>query len=326
MTGEARHTELALRLCNQVHHTLARHRPDDSRHGWLSGLEDEEGEAHPTRGGLRIGKKLPERLAGEHFDEELEWERDGQYFHYLTKWMHALDQVSRATGRALFNVWARELAQTAHDGFVHRGPGGHKRMAWKMSVDLRRPLVPSMGQHDPIDGLITSVELRATAARLEGTSRGPDLEDVQVDFAEMIEASGWATADPLGIGGLLTDACRAHQLAFTDEGLVQALLSAALTGLGHFQRGELEKPAALRLAFRELGLAIGLAALDHIQPSAGTRASLEALWRFAPLGAAIESFWLAPENRASTAFAAHRDISEVMLATRLVPEGFLLLA
>jgi hypothetical protein len=43
------------------------------------------GAAHPTRGGLRIGKKLPERRPGEAFQERLEWERDGQYFHYLTK-------------------------------------------------------------------------------------------------------------------------------------------------------------------------------------------------------------------------------------------------
>jgi hypothetical protein len=41
-------------------------------------------------GGLRIGKPLKERGANEPIDESLEWDRDGQYFHYLTKWMHAL--------------------------------------------------------------------------------------------------------------------------------------------------------------------------------------------------------------------------------------------
>jgi hypothetical protein len=34
---------------------------------------------------LRIGKQLAERRPGERFDERLEWERDGQYFHYLTR-------------------------------------------------------------------------------------------------------------------------------------------------------------------------------------------------------------------------------------------------
>jgi hypothetical protein len=73
---------------------------DDGRQGWLSGLPDPEARAHPTRGGLRIGKAVPERMEGEPVDPELEWDRDGQYFHYLTKWIHALDQAARSTGDA----------------------------------------------------------------------------------------------------------------------------------------------------------------------------------------------------------------------------------
>ena len=78
--------------------------------GWISGLGEREGEDHPTQGGLRIGKRLPERRPGDPFDEQLEWDRDGQYFHYLTRWMHALDLVARSTREPRFNVWARELA------------------------------------------------------------------------------------------------------------------------------------------------------------------------------------------------------------------------
>src|SRR5688572_19365777 len=55
--------ELAARLIDQVHHTLGRYRPDAARTGWLSGLAEEQGCEHPTRGGLRIGKPLPERTA-----------------------------------------------------------------------------------------------------------------------------------------------------------------------------------------------------------------------------------------------------------------------
>src|SRR6185369_1719032 len=54
--GHDGHVDLALQLIDQVHHVLGRYREDDSRRGWLSGDSDEEGEAHPTRGGLRIGK------------------------------------------------------------------------------------------------------------------------------------------------------------------------------------------------------------------------------------------------------------------------------
>ena len=127
-THDERWKDLALRLVAQVHHTLGRHRDDDQRMGWISGLPEGEGEQHPTRGGLRIGKPLPERKPGEPVDEQLEWDQDGQYFHYLTKWMHALNRVSRVTGDQRYNQWGIELAQAAYAGFTYtplsgRGPG-----------------------------------------------------------------------------------------------------------------------------------------------------------------------------------------------------------
>src|SRR3990167_4016494 len=61
LTGERSYADLALRLVDQVHHVLGRYRADDTRAGWISGLGEQEAESHPTRGGLRIGKKLPER-------------------------------------------------------------------------------------------------------------------------------------------------------------------------------------------------------------------------------------------------------------------------
>ncbi len=103
-TGEQSYIKLALRLIDQVHHTLGRHRADNPSSGWISGLNERAGESHPTRGGLRIGKHLAERGVDQPFNERLEWDRDGQYFHYLSKWMHALDQVSRSTGDPRYNV------------------------------------------------------------------------------------------------------------------------------------------------------------------------------------------------------------------------------
>jgi hypothetical protein len=145
-TGDARFTELSLGTARRVHEVLGHHRADDRRTGWISGLSEEEGQAHPTRGGLRIGKPLPERHPDEPIDERREWDRDGQYFHYLTKWMHALDQVARSTGQAMFNQWARELALVSHSAFTHVPLGSSRpRMYWKLSVDLSRPLVVSMG-------------------------------------------------------------------------------------------------------------------------------------------------------------------------------------
>jgi hypothetical protein len=116
-TGDAIYREFALRLVDQVHHVLGRHRADDSGTGWISGLGEEEGERHPTRGGLRIGKVLTERRPDEPMNERLEWDRDGQYFHYLTRWMHALACVGRVTGEPRFIGWALELAETAVERF-----------------------------------------------------------------------------------------------------------------------------------------------------------------------------------------------------------------
>jgi hypothetical protein len=69
--------------------------------------------------GFGSAKGSPERRPDQAFDERLEWDRDGQYFHYLTKWMHALDQLTRSTGKPQFNVWARELAETAYHAFTY---------------------------------------------------------------------------------------------------------------------------------------------------------------------------------------------------------------
>jgi hypothetical protein len=337
-TGEERYTALALRLIDQVHHVLGTYRADDPRTGWISGLGEQEGEAHPTRGGLRIGKVLPERVVGEPSDEQLEWQRDGQYFHYLTKWMHALDQVLLRTGQPHFNTWARELAEVAHDAFTYAGPSG-RRMVWKMSTDLSRPLVPSMGHHDPLDGFITGTQLQTTKSAQPSTPGGPGLEDEVADFAAMIAGQDWATADPLGLGGLLADASRVAQLmhlgAFTGSDLLDALLAAAMRGLaGYAQRNDLRHPASRRLAFRELGLAIGLSAVPLIATQIGAEhrdfsraaevdAEIKALAPYVALGPEIKSFWLQPQHREARTWSEHRDINEVMLATSLVPAGFL---
>jgi hypothetical protein len=308
-TGDRAKLDLALRLVDQVHHTLGKHRADDRRRGWISGLEDAAGEAHPTSGGLRIGKARPERSPAEPIDERLEWERDGQYFHYLTKWMHALDQVSRVTGEARYNLWARELAEAAWRAFVHARDGG-RRMYWKMSIDLTRPLVFSMGQHDPLDGILTAFELEATA--IDAGSRAPELTAAIADYAKMLRLSALATDDPLGIGGLFVDAARAARLsargALTQyPGLHAAIQEAARIGLARYLSGpELRAPAADRLAFRELGLAIGLTDTPY-----------------AAAGRQILGFWLDPANRGNSTWTEHADINEVMLATCLVPQGFL---
>jgi hypothetical protein len=196
-----------------------------------------------------------------------------------------------------------------------------------------------MGQHDPLDGYITCMQLESTARWLESAASGPTLVRAIEDYRAMSEAMDLRTTDPLGLGGLLTDAFRVVQLAgeeaLEDGGLLASLLVVALDGLERYAHlGEWRQAAARRLAFRELGLAIGLAASERLQESMGvTRpvgsaaADLTAVLRsYVPLGEAIESFWLDPEHRRTPTWSEHRDINEVMLATRLAPLGYLVLA
>ncbi len=335
-----RYKLLALRLINQVHGILGRHRRDDGRTGWLSGLDDRQGAMHPTRGGLRIGKTLNERAPADPFDERREWDRDGQYYHYLTKWMHALNRACRVTGERAYNRWAIELAKTAHARFTYEPPaGGRRQMYWKMSIDLSRPLVPSMGHHDPLDGFITCSELRETTGDEPQTSPEFDLGREIADLAAMCRDVNWATDDPLGLGGLLSDAYRIGQLMLrghVDRGaLIEDLLSSSLIGLESLARkNPFALPADRRLAFREFGLSIGLHAVkrlrelreEHPGPFCDARqigSQLEALRRYERFIEAIEQFWLEPANRETGSWTEHRDINGVMLAASLAPAGFL---
>lgn len=82
---------------------------------------------------------------------------------------------------------------------------------------------------------------------------------------------------------------------------------------------DLRASATHRLAFRELGLAIGLAAVSKL-PDLATRTGLDPYLR---LREEIERFWIRPEHRETRAWLDHEDINDVMLATSLAPDGFL---
>jgi len=337
-TGNESWQNSALGLVDQVHYILGRHREDDPRTGWISGYTEEEGRKHPTIGGLRIGKQMNERKPNEPYDDHLEWDRDGQYYHYLTKWMHALNRVSRSTRNPIFNLWAIELAKAAHAGFVHVLRSGSKGIYWKMSIDLSYPLVPSMGHHDPLDGLITYNQIQATGVELFNAS-GPDLDSEIADMEVLCQGKNWVTNDPLGLGGLLCNAYTILQLIvqdrFTGTGLLQDLLESSPASLDTYMLDRfLSFSAEYRLAFRELGMAIGLHAVERIQglfeekPDVFDKnhpvySQIKQLGRFARLGEAIENFWRDPQNRMAKTWTEHQEINSVMLATSLAPDGYL---
>lgn len=339
-TGDAEDLQLALNLVDQVHCTLGKHHKDSKHSGWLSGLDEEQARLHPTIAGLRIGKQLNERQADEAYDDQLEWDRDGQYFHYLTKWMHALNRVSQVMGKSIYNQWALELARTAHAAFTYTpASGALKRMYWKMSIDLSRAQVPSMGQHDPLDGLITYQQLEVTAKDFPETPVELRLKTEIEEMEAMCAEGEWPTGDSLGIGGLLTDAYRLVQLIDADyrneTTRLESLLHDIEISLQAFtSNNQLKLPAEYRLAFRELGLAIGLHAIGRMQKcieqhpkkfinATQLNSSLNKLTHFYRINELIERFWLEPENRIVNSWLQHADINNVMLATSMAPGGYL---
>jgi len=337
-TGQDDYLQLARTLIDQVHNILGKYRDDDARSGWLSCLAEQDGRQHPTAGGLRIGKPLPERGPDDVFDEGLEWERDGQYYHYLTKWMHALCRAAMVCAEPVYCRWPMELAQAAHAGFVATSPYARQKcFVWKMNTDLTAPLVPSSNPHDSLDGYITYNEIAHCAARFTEFTPANRLGEEIAAAAAMLRGQHWHSNDPLGIGGLLFDACRALQLVAAGQiagtALADTLLSGVVASLQDYRKqANLALPARLRLAFRELGLATGLQAVKKLRGllsqspplrNDSIDASLEALRAYEPLAAIIIDFWCSPANQQAASWQEHADINAVMLATSLLPDEYL---
>jgi len=283
---------------------------------------------------------LNERRPDDPYDEQLEWDRDGQYYHYLTKWMHALNRVSRVTGDSTYNRWAIELAKKAHSKFTYiPSSGGQKRMFWKMSIDLSYPLVTSMGHHDPLDGFITYLQLQATAANASEKSASFDISSEIRDMSDICKGKKWETDDPLGIGELLSTAYKLAQLillkGYEETDLLDVLLDSSLVSLQTYvSRAPLKLPARYRLAFRELGLTVGLHAIEKLLRlikqtphnfywKYPLHSRIASLMQYTQLSDSIETYWREPSRRQSLEWMMHRDINMVMLATSLAPDGYL---
>lgn len=329
-TGEERYRHLATDLIDQVHHVLGRYRDSDSRRGWISGLDEEAGDRHPTIGGLRIGKPLPERRPGDPIDEELEWERDGQYFHYLTKWMHALCGAAAVANNSDYARAALELANVAFNRFGRKSQAGSvSGIYWKMNTDLSYPLTPATGLHDALDGLITFREVRYVTSKRQFENGDTRLIGAITSLSNLYRDGVWGTSDALGIGGLLFDACRLSQLPHQDGDarLLDDIMQGCEEGIrGLFANHFLTRPISQRLAFRELGLAIGLKALPIILETStelGARPSDRWRTQWRPLADAIVEGCLSQRQAHDRMWRAHQDINDVMLATALIPTMFL---
>jgi hypothetical protein len=181
-------------------------------------------------------------------------------------------------------------------------------MYWKMSVDLTRPLVASMGAHDPLDGLVTMTSL--------------GLETEARELARICEGVRWATPDTLGAGGLLLDALRLARLVARGRKDLRGLFTEVLqdaAASAPAAAASIRGPASQRLAFRELGFALGLHAVEPL----GRYADTARLAPYVPLARELEDFWLDPASQSSPTWIGHRDINAVSLAASLAPDGML---
>lgn len=265
-------------LIQDVHDELGCYRDSQQRLGNAS-LDA------PTLGGLRIGK-----------ENEPD---DGQYYHYLTKWMFALNRMSIARDDPKYNTWAIQLATTAHKHFVIHGLGGHAlRMVWKMSVDLQHTLVTSEGNLDPIDGFVTYRLLQQQSADKSVLQR--EIADVSGFVTRKLER--FSTSDTL-------DAGEALWLAewFRDESWAKTVRAAALESIDElFVSGWFDRPATSRLLFREMGTVLGL-------KTAAASETLERRDRWRARVEHVERFW------SDKVFDHDADISPLMYAAALLP-------
>jgi hypothetical protein len=273
---------LAKRLVQAVHDIQGRTRDGNSR---LPGASNE----NPVGGGLRIGKMDDRGPDG-----------DGQYHHYLTLWMFALNRVSIASREPLYNKQAIQLAKAIQPRFFVERDTDHPRMVWKISTDMSRPLVESQGNLDPIDGYITMKILQASVR--EGD---PRLDEEIYDYKKVIDRKEkhFVSDDTLDLG---MSAWSSHWLA-DKESWANDLQMRSLKQLGKLLAGGARLPGRYRLAFRDFGACLGVGCCDAADLTLETQAEqLIKAWE--------QAFVQTPEEL--------RPITQVMYAAALIPGAF----
>ncbi|KAL0261927.1 hypothetical protein SLS55_003361 [Diplodia seriata] len=286
----------ATALAQTVHDVLGRTRDGSAR---LPGATD----ADPMGGGLRIGK-----------DDAGGPDGDGQYHHYLTLWMYALNRLAVAWrgergGGAEASRWnghAVRLMQAVHPAFVYDRDSERPRMYWKVSADLKRPLVLSEGNLDPVDGLVVCKLLR----EFEGDE---DVLAAETRDYENIVATKWRnykSSDPLDLGMTLWTA---HQYAGKEQWATGFVDRAkrdlkVLIDSGYFKAG-----LRRRLPFREFGTVLGIRCALFSEPGWDTEAEkVIGIW---------EDAGVVPEPKEDAPGNSLAPINLVMYAAALEPGG-----
>ncbi|KIW98457.1 uncharacterized protein Z519_00118 [Cladophialophora bantiana CBS 173.52] len=236
LTNESRYLTFAKNLITTVHNILGYTRNGKSR---LPGATD----SHPLDGGLRIGKH-----------DESGPDGDGQYFHYLTVWMFALNRTSLVSGERWYNDQAISMAKAILPHFMSNMESIRPRMFWKVSMDLSRPLVMSEGNLDPVDGYVTYKLLQSTNAD------DPEILSEEVSLFKKIvdkKLRDYASTDTLDLGMTLWTA---HWFTPEEEWATHLTCRAIGCVKMLLENDYFDQPSRRRLAFREFGTALGVKA------------------------------------------------------------------
>eukprot|EP00897_Mesotaenium_endlicherianum_P000453 jgi/Mesen1/10408/ME000081S09793 len=282
-TGDPLFLQQAEVLVEEVHNVLGRDREGKAR---LGSATDSE----PLKGGLRIGKPGEEH-------------EDGQYFHYLTKWMFALATLSTATANPRYNELAIQLARSTFPHFVRVNvQSGSKRLVWKVSIDMKCTLVPSEGNLDPFDGYITFRILRAMARS----------RDVLADEIATLEAMvqkkypRYGSSDPLDLGEALW---LAHFTADREPWSAHVGATSAWALGCLWERHYFQALLSHRLAFRELGATLGV----QVHPLTRNSWARRGTRRGQGGEGVADGFWY------GMLYERDRDITPVMFCASLLP-------
>lgn len=294
MTAQPLYLNHAKSLVTAVHSTLGRTRDLSS---YLPGASA----SNPLAGGLRIGKENATGPDG-----------DGQYHHYLTLWMFALNRLSVTSGEKQYNDQAISLAKAIHPHFMYNRSSSRPRMYWKMSMDLKEPLVRSEGNLDPVDGYVIFRLLQKT----DGEDSSVLAEEIQ-QYKRIVDTKwkNYTSSDALDLGMTLWTA---H---WEDEVWAQGLVDRAERDIEDFwESAHFRRSTSQRLAFRDFGLALG------IKCGLSTRDQKKWTERADSVLKAWEESGLVPESRADHTAGINaeedlRPISMVMYAAALIPGG-----
>ncbi|KAL4810694.1 hypothetical protein BDV18DRAFT_155305 [Aspergillus unguis] len=294
--NEGVYLTLASRLISTVHDVLGYNRAGTSR---LPGATD----SNPLGGGLRIGKYNEGGMDG-----------DGQYHHYLTLWMFALNRMSLATNNPAYNQQAISLAKAIHNPFFVNRSSERPRMVWKMDMNLQNVLVGSEGHLDAIDGFIVCRILQAVSSHFGGDQNV--LKEEIEDYVKVMKRRGehHPSSDTLDLGMTLWSV---HW--FADEEWAKTLADRCFERLYDLIETDqqLARSTKYRLAFREFGTALGakcMAAQENEKERAG---DLKAYG-----DQILEAWKINMEASLSGTPEDLKPITRVMYAAALIPGAF----